>query len=63
VEHSGSLVCASSSEEISPTKFSGCYHSSEPSPTHDRLVEPSYIVSDDEQEQGKKKGHFKKKKE
>ncbi|KAJ7399454.1 hypothetical protein BTVI_114673 [Pitangus sulphuratus] len=60
VEHSEGLARAPSSEEISPAKFPGWYCINEPSLPHDTLCEPPDIVSNDEEEYGKKKGKFKK---
>uniref|UniRef100_G3SID0 RalA-binding protein 1 n=1 Tax=Gorilla gorilla gorilla TaxID=9595 RepID=G3SID0_GORGO len=61
LEHGSGLTQTLSSEEISPTKFPGLYHTGEPSPPHDILHKPPDIVSDDEKDHGKKKGNFKKK--
>ncbi|NWI47385.1 RBP1A protein, partial [Picathartes gymnocephalus] len=61
VEHRGSLACTPSSEEISPTKFSGLNSTFELPPPHDHLYETPDTASDDEKEHEKKKGKFKKK--
>ncbi|NXK40759.1 RBP1 protein, partial [Piprites chloris] len=60
-EHSRGLARAPSSEEISPAKFLGWYRTNEISPPHDTMHEPPDTVSNDEKEDGRKKGKFKNK--